>query len=123
MTLKGKLTPNQGKGPVEVVGEVAENVDLGKIAKAVNQANTPHRTQAAPGLAVVLFAELNEESAKGAVTALGKVKGVDGKSCRADTKKGELSVKLAGASKVTIGDLQAALKGAGVEASITKAKK
>ena len=101
---------------------MAEKADLGKIAQAVNQAKTPHRSQAAPGLAVVLFADLDKDSAKAAVAALGKIKGVDGKGSQADPKKGELSVKIAGGEKVTVTNIVAALKNAGIETSTTKAK-
>lgn len=123
MKLEGKIAPNRGKGPVRVVGEVAKkDADLGKIAKRVNGASTPHKSLAPPGLAVVLFAKLNKDSAGKAVKALKKVKGVDANKSKADAQKGEISAKLSGTAKVTAAQLTEALKGAGIEASLTKAK-
>jgi hypothetical protein len=94
---------------------------LGKVADLINQAQTPHRDKGhPPGLSVVLFAKLDKASAKKAEEASGKVKGVDPKETKADTEKGEISVKIKGGDKVTSGDLVAALKDVGIVAKLTK---
>jgi hypothetical protein len=96
-------------------------VDLGKVAKKVNDAETPHRDKGhPPGLSIVLFAKLDKDSAKKAEEAAGKVKGVDSKDTKADAAKGEISVKIKGGDKVTTADLVKALKDVGIEAKLTK---
>jgi hypothetical protein len=117
-----KIAPNKGEGPVRVEGEVAEDADLGATAKVVNDANTPHKGQSAPGLSLVLFAELDEDSAEKALKAVGEVKGIDAEGSAADVKKGEISVKISGEEKVTIADLLEALKDADIEATTSKEK-
>ena len=103
------------------MGQVGKkDADLGAVAKRVNSARTPHRGQAAPGLAVVLFAHLDKESAAKAITALKKLKGVDAKNSKANTKQGEISAKLNGTAKVTAAQLTKALKEVGIEATLTK---
>ena len=73
------LRPNRGVGPVRTSAKIPAKADLGAIAKSINTANTPHKSQSPPGLAVVLSAKLDKESAEKAVEALGKVEGVDAK--------------------------------------------
>ncbi len=114
---------DKGKKPVRVVGELTKDADLAAVAKAVNAANTPHKDQSPPGLTLVLFAKLDDESAKTARSAIRKVKGVAGKGSGASSKTGAIRVRIAGEEKVTITNLLAALKEAGIEASLTKTKK
>jgi hypothetical protein len=108
---------------VRVTTSIPEDADLGTCGQAVNEAKTPHKGQSAPGLALVVFAKLDEASAKKAEEALGKVKGIDAEGTKADVKRGEISVKIAGGEKLTVGGILEALKGAGVEASATAPKK
>jgi hypothetical protein len=108
------------QGPSRTVAEGDKDVDLGKAADKVNGADTPHKSQATPGLSVVLFAKLDKDSAKKAEEAAGKVKGVDSKGTKANADKGEISVKIKGGDKVTAADLVKALKDAGIEAKLTK---
>ena len=108
-----------------IVGQIEADADLVKIATAVNRAKTPHGKQSPPGLALVLFAKLDKDSAEAALKALARVKGVDGKGSKADVKKGQISVKLQGVdgsdgAKLKISDILAALKKAGIEASSEK---
>ena len=97
-----------GKAPVRVSATIAEDANLAALGGAVNGADTPHKAQNAPGVALVLFGKLDQESAKAAVAALGKLEGVDAKGSTADAKKGEIGVKLAGGKKVQVGDIVAA---------------
>jgi hypothetical protein len=66
---------------------------------------------------------LDKDSAKKAVDAVSKVKGVDSKETKADEKKGEIVVRISGGEKLTASTLVDALKkDAGVTASVAKAK-
>ncbi len=105
-----------------MTGTIAAGADLGAAAKIVNGAMTPHRSQSPPGFALVVFAKLDEKGADVATKALGNVKGVDAGASKADAKKNQISVKIAGTDKVTIADILTALKDAGVNASLAKAK-
>ena len=87
----------------------------------MNAASTPHRAQSPPGLSVVLFSTIDTESRKAARQALAKVKGVSRKGTQANVKRGEINIKLSGDAKVSVAGIVAALKDAGIEASIAKA--
>jgi len=117
--LDGKLKPNKD-GPSAVIVEIAGDADLAKLAAAVNDCDRPHKKKVASGLALVLFAELNDDSAAAATKALGKVDGVDAAGSSADAKAGTVSAKLSGSAKLTVADIQKALDGAGVKASTTE---
>ena len=71
---------------------------------------------------MVLFAKLDKESTVAARKALAKVKGISRKGTRANVKKGQISVKISGETKISTAAILAALKDAGIEASISKAK-
>jgi hypothetical protein len=114
------LSPNKGVEPVQITATLAEDANLGTLGDAVNGAATPHKDQHAPGVALVLFADLDKESAKAALKALGKLEGVDAEGSTADAEKGEISIKLAGGKELDVEDVLAALKEAGVEATTTK---
>ena len=96
---------------------------MAAIGKAVNAAKTPHLEKSPPGVALVLFAKLDKESARAARKALRKVKGVDGKKSRANAKAGVILARISGKEKVTVANILAALKEAGIKASLTKPKK
>jgi hypothetical protein len=113
-----KIAPNK-TGASRTVAEGKEDVDLGAAAAKVSKADKPHADPPG-GLAVVLFAKLDKDSAKKAEDAVETVKGVDKAGTKADAEKGEVIVKLTGSDKVTINDLVKALDGAGVKASTTK---
>ena len=79
-----------------VVGQIETDVDLVTLATAVNRAKTPHGKKSPPGLALVVLAELDKESAAAALKALAKVKGVDSKGTKANVKKGSDQHQVAG---------------------------
>lgn len=116
-----KLKPNGGKVAATVTGTISEGHNLAVTAKAVNGANTPHKSKAAPRMALVVFAELDAKSAEAATAALAKVAGVDAEGSNADATAGAIHVGIAGTDAVTVADILSALKGAGVAASISKA--
>lgn len=121
MKKASKITPNKGEGPVRVEGEIEEEADLSETAEAVNAANTPHKGEHAPGLSLVLFAELDKDSSAKALEALAEVEGVDAEASSTDDEKGEISAKIKGGDdKVTVDGILEALKDAGIEASTTK---
>ncbi len=108
-----------------VVGQIEADADLIKLATAVNKAKTPHGKKSPPGLALVVLAELDKESAAAALKALAKVKGVNRKGTTANVKKGQISIKLQGldgssGAKLKISDILTALKKAGIKCSLTK---
>ena len=72
---------------------------------------------------MVVFAKLDETSAKKAEEALGKVKGIDAEGTKANVKQGEIAVKIVGGEKLTLGTILETLKDAGIEASAVRGKK
>ena len=128
--MTSEIEPNGGVAPVPVEGEIEAKADLIKLGTAVNGANTPHAAKSPPGVALVVFGKLDETSAAAALKSLATVQGVDSKGSKADIKKGQISVKLSGAdgdyndveegAKLSIADILAVLKEAGVEASISE---
>jgi hypothetical protein len=113
-----KIAPNRGRGYVIVLGELGHDADLSKVAATVNEALTPHRELAAPGVALELFARLDEKSAAAALKALDGVEGVDAKKSTADAKRGVIGVSLTGKGKVSVSSLVGQLKEAGIEATV-----
>ena len=121
LQLAGKLEPNKD-GPSQVIVTCEGECDLAACAAKVAEAKTPHREQAKPGMCLVLFSKLDETSAKEAVTACRKIKGVEGAACKADAAKGEIHIKLAGGEKISAEQIVQALRDAGIQAQTTKAK-
>jgi hypothetical protein len=113
-----KIAPNRGRGYVIVLGEIPEDHNLSLLAEAVDSADTPHKAQTHPAVALELIADLDEDSAAKALTILGKIKGVDAEGSSADAKTGVISVKLAGGEKLTVDDVLARLKEGGIAARI-----
>ena len=67
-----KMVPNKGKGTVTVTGMPAKMAHLAATAKPVDGAKTPGKSQSPLGLALVLFAKLDNESADVVTKVLGK---------------------------------------------------
>lgn len=106
--------------PQRLVVETKEETDLGAAAAKVADAPTPHKSKVAPELKVVLFADLDKDSAKKAEKALESVKGVHTKDSKVNADKDEISVALTGKDKVKVGDLLDALKKEGIMARTEK---
>ncbi|MGE0606243.1 MAG: hypothetical protein AB7O62_03880 [Pirellulales bacterium] len=113
-----KVPANRARGYVIVLGDIAKDFDLSKLAVAVNEADTPHKKQAKPGVALELFASLDETTAPKAVEALADIKGVDAKHSSANVETGAISIKLSGEEKVTVASLIGALKKGGIDAKV-----
>jgi outer membrane receptor for ferrienterochelin and colicin len=114
----GDIKPNKTE-PTRVEATAASSdVDLGAVAAKLQKAKKPHPDPAA--LTLILFSKLDKDSAKKATDALQKVKGVDKAATKADEKKGEIAVRIAGGEKVTPATLVASLKDAGVTAHTSK---
>jgi hypothetical protein len=123
LKVEGGLAPGKDKKePSRIVATADEGVDLGAAAAKVQKKEKPH--PAPPGgLSLVLFATLDKDSAKKAVDAVSKLKGVDKTETKADEKKGEIVVRISGGEKLTANTLLDALKkDAGVTASVAKTK-
>lgn len=112
-----KIPANQGRGHVIVSVEV-QNGDLSKLADAVNKALTPHRKQVKPGVSIELAAKLDKQSAATALKALQSLQGVDAKNSSTDIERGIIAVRLTGGKALTIATIVAALKKAGIAASV-----
>ncbi len=116
------LTFVEGEGdrPVRIEGEITDDTDLSEAADLVNGADTPCKGVVAPGLSLVLFAELDKALSEKAIEALGEIEGVDAEKSSTDAEEGEISAKIKGGDKVTLADILEALKDAGIEASVVK---
>lgn len=134
----GFIAAGDGVQPVRIAGEIAPEADLVVVGERVKQADTLHRDSAPPALGLVLFAELDKKTAKASLAALKELKGIDAKASKADVKKGEIRVKLAGVvkqkksaaakkqkkePKLTLTRLLRVLKQAGMEATFQKPEK
>jgi hypothetical protein len=119
LKVTGSITPNTS-GPTEVRATCPQNCDLGDAAAKVNKAATPHRDRVPPSLALVIFANLDDQSAKSAMTACQKISGVSGKDCQASAEADEIQIRISGDRKVTVEQILTAMKDAGVNAT-TKA--
>ena len=118
-----KIAPNRGRGFVIVLGEFAHDADVSAVAKTVNKALTPHREQVAPGVSLELFAgtkgaKLDAAKATAALEAITKLKGVDAKGSKVDPARGVLVVRLTGDGKLTVNELIATAKKAGVDTRV-----
>jgi hypothetical protein len=109
--------------PQRLVMEAKDDTDLGAASAKVFDAPTPHKSKVAPGIVIVLFADLDKDSAKTAEKTLEKVKGVDAKATKADADKDEISVVLTGKEKVKVADLLDPLKKEGISARTEKDEK
>lgn len=106
-------------GPSRILATCPAECDLGAVAAKVNQADTPHREKVPPTLSLVLFANLDAESASTAVATCQKIEGVDGKACQVDPSTGEIQLRISGKEKVTLAQIVNALKDAGIQTRTT----
>lgn len=114
-----RLPPNRN-GSVLVAGEIADGADLAALAAAINKAETPHRKQAPPGLALEVNCKLDDKTSAKALEVLAKVSGVDAKASQVKASAGAIEVKLTGDKKVTVKDIVAALATAGFDIAAAK---
>ncbi len=123
-TLKGPLVPNKEKkgDTVRILAPTDKDIDLAAAAAKVQNAMTPHKAVCPPGLSVVLYGDLDEESAKKAKDALAKITGVDAKKSKVNIKEGEIVVRVTGKGSITTATLLDQLKAAQVAASTEKPK-
>ena len=96
--------------PVAVVVYDEKKTDLGAIAKAIAEADTPHKSDQAPAAFLVLEAKgLTEAAAKKLPDALAKVKGVDAKMSKAEVKGKEIHIRLDDKGGAKLDDIKKAL--------------
>jgi len=77
--------------------------DVGDIAKAISECDTPHKAKVAPGVALIVSAPaLTDDNKSKIKDALKDVAGVDGAETKCDVKKQEIYVHLSakGGAKV-----------------------
>lgn len=119
--------PEKGTGEEAITIAVVEladvkKADLGDLANAVANCNTPHKAKVAPAASLVLFGkDVDKETASAVSKALAKVKGVDAKEVKADAKKGEVTIPLKKAEKkkdqAALKDVLAAVEDLGLKLS------
>jgi len=111
--VKGKITKGSGEAaiaPATVIIDLKE-ADIGDLAKAAADAETPHRgSKGAPSVTLVVKAPgLTEDNAEKVSDALKDVKGVDAKESKANVKKKEIHVKLDDKGGAKCADIKKAL--------------
>jgi len=84
--------------------------DLGQLAKAIADTETPHRSKETPSSYLILEAPgLTKANAKAFEAALKAVRGVDPKRSKADVSKKEIHVKLDSGRDAKLADIKQAL--------------
>jgi hypothetical protein len=117
--IKAAVQKSQDK-PFRITTAIDPHTDLGAVGRAVAATKTADKAQAPPSLDLVLFGKLDSKSAKQASEALAKIKGVDAKDSTADTKAGEINVRIEGGAKLTADQIRRALHDAGVTTQFTR---
>jgi len=117
-TVKVATTPTKEK-PTAVLTCDVEKTDVGEIAKSVAAAKTPNRDEGVPSAILVLGYERLDGSAaadevylpKKVDAAFAKLKGVDAKQCKLDTKQKQLLIKLDDKGGAKLADVKAGFPG------------
>ena len=87
-----------------------EKGDLGDIAKAVSNADTPHKDTVAPSATLIVSASALTEDNKGKLKdALKDVKGVEAAKTKCNPKKKEIYVLLSGKGGAKLAEIKKAL--------------
>jgi hypothetical protein len=110
--VKGKIGKGEGeKMEVKVTVDITpDKGDVGDLAKAAAEADTPHKSKGAPTTRLILKApSLTKENAKGVADALKGVKGVNAKQSRADVDEQMIYVRLNDKGGAKLSDIQKAL--------------
>ncbi len=110
MTGKVALKATKEKPQTVTINLDTEKGDLGDVAKAVCDCDTPHKEKVAPTATLILPAPgLNEGNSEKVADALKDIKGVDAKESKADIKKKEIHVKLDAKGGAKLADIKKAL--------------
>jgi copper chaperone CopZ len=106
-----KVTKKATKAePNTTVDVDLKKADLGKLGKAIADADTPHKDVEAPGAYIILDAPgLTKANAKGVDRALKGVKGVNAALSNADTTQKQLVIKIDGSGSAKLADIKKAL--------------
>jgi hypothetical protein len=87
-----------------------EKGDVGDIAKAVTNCETPHKDTVAPSATLIVAAAgLTEDNKSKLKDALKEVKGVEAAKVKCDPKKKEIYVLLSGKGGAKLADIKKAL--------------
>ncbi len=85
--------------------------DVGDIAKAISECDTPHKAKVAPSAALIVSAPgLTADNKSQIKEALKDVKGVDGAETKCDVKKQEIYVHLSAKGGAKLADITRALE-------------
>jgi F0F1-type ATP synthase delta subunit len=85
--------------------------DVGDIAKAISECDTPHKAKIAPSAALIVSAPgLTADNKSQIKEALKDVKGVDGAETKCDVKKQEIYVGLSAKGGAKVADITKALE-------------
>ncbi|SRR5260370_4593856 len=109
--------------PVAVVAFDPAKVDVGELARLVAGAETPNRSKGAPSATLVLKYQRLDGSAaadevylpKKVEEAFARLKGVDAKKCRLDTKTKELHIRLDDQGGARLADIKKGFPGLSLE--------
>lgn len=112
MNKVGKVTTSPTKDkPTATVDLDLKKKDVGDLAKAIADCQTPHRSTTAPAATLIVEVKgLTEDNAKKLGASLEKVKGIDAKASSADAKAKTVSVKLADEGGAKLEDIKKALE-------------
>src|SRR5262249_3330764 len=84
--------------------------DVGDIAKAISETDTPHKAKVAPGVALIVSAPgLTDDNKSKIKDALKDVKGIDDDETKCDVKKQEIYVHLSAKGGAKVADINKAL--------------
>jgi copper chaperone CopZ len=117
-TVKVTTTPTKEK-PTAVLTFDMEKTDLGEMANAVAATKTPNRDKGAPAAILVLGYERLDGSAaadevylpKKVDAAFAKLKGVEEKQCKLDTKQKQVLIKLDDQGGAKLADIKTGFPG------------
>ncbi len=106
--ITGKLKATQEKPQIVTVDIDPKKGDVGEIAKAVAQTETPHKAQHPPSAALIVPEKgLTKADTEKVRKALAGVKGVEAKEARAE--EGQAIVPLSSAGGAHLAEIQKAL--------------
>jgi hypothetical protein len=121
-TAKVASKPTQ-KNPTTVVAFDLQKLDVGDLAVAVAGTKTPNQAKGAPSATLVLNYKRNDRNALAdevvlpniVEPVLPKLRGVDAKQCKVDTKAKQLHIKLDDKGGAKLADIKAAFPGLELE--------
>jgi hypothetical protein len=115
--LKVAVRPTTKSPVAVVVSHRGASYDLGDLARAVAEAQTPNRDKGTPSTSLVLRYKTSkggadaEALARNLKTTCSKLKGVEAEKCRLDTERREVHIKLDGKGGARLSEIKSAFPG------------